>query len=141
MKCGAKMDDFIYKECVPCKVHVHAPMVVVGLLADAGPGDATEEVLCCLALLEVVDSATCPWIPLLVTVSAGPFTPRLTGALDSSENLLTALPARSGVPAAGLPGIASIASSLSACCSSFPGMSCSRSSAASNTVHKSMDWY
>jgi len=154
------------KTAVPCKVHVHAPMVEVGLLADAGRGDATEEVLCCLALLEVADSATCPCIPLLVTVPAdsatcpcipllvtvsadsatcpciplvtvpaGPSTACLTGALDSSEVLLTACPARSGVPVAGWPGTASVAVSLSACCSSFPGMSCSRSSAASNTVN------
>ncbi len=163
------------KTAVPCKVHVHAPMVEVGLLADAGRGDATEEVLCCLALLEVADSATCPCIPLLVTVPAdsatcpcipllvtvpadsatcpcialvtvpadsatcpciplvtvpaGPSTACLTGALDSSEVLLTASPARSGRPVAVLPGIVSVASSLSASCSSFPGMSCSRSSA------------
>ena len=122
-------------------MHVHAPMVEVGLLADAGRGDATEEVLCCLALLEAADSATRPCIPLLVTVSAGPSTPRLTGALDSSEVLLTASPARSGVPVARLPGIASVASSMSASCSSFPGMSCSRSSAASNTMHENLVWH
>ena len=149
---------------VPCTVHVHAPMVEVGLLAGAGRVDATKEVLCCLALLDVADSATCPCIPLVtvpadsatcpciallhvsadsatcpfippVTVPAGPSTPCLTGTLESSEVLLTASPARSGVLVAGLPGIASVASSLSASCSSFPGMSCSRSSAASNTVN------
>jgi len=128
------------KTVFPCKVHVHAPMVEVGLLADAGRVDATEEVLCCLALLEVADSATCPCIPLLVTVSAGLSTPCLTGALDSPGVLLTASPARSGIPVAGLPGIASVAS-LSASCCSFPGMSWSRSSAARNMVHKHMFWH
>lgn len=140
MKAVAKMDDFIHKESVPCKAHVHAPIVEVGLLADAGRVDATEAVLCCLALLEVADSATCPCIPLLVTVSAGPSNPRLTGALVSSEVLLTASPARSGVPVASLLGIASVAS-LSASCSSLPGMSCSCSSAASNPVDKKVVCY
>lgn len=34
------------------------PLTVPGLLADEGRADATVEVLCCRALLEVADSAT-----------------------------------------------------------------------------------